>query len=501
MKIEIHAPLFIHEIGQRSNQEDYFWKRDATAADRLFIVCDGMGGHEHGEVASTTICESLGKWFEQNINQNEALRDQQLLDALQYAHSNLNALDNSDSPKKMGTTLTLVYFHSGGVTAAHIGDSRIYHVRPGVGVLYQSFDHSLVYELFKMGSIEFEEINTHPKKNIITNAITPGPDTLQPDIIHITDIQPGDYFYLCSDGMLEHMGNEELYSLLASSMPDTEKRDELIRRTVLNADNHTAWLIHVKGVMKEENDIFSENEEESNPCNAINIIRKRAQEKQYNDEPTVEIIENATVIPPNSVGTPRRRKWLAGKQRPIIHSKQSATSQSPQISNYKKIAIAVFSIVVILLVCAGLLFFLGFRGCSKQKNALIEQPEEGKSADVQSLEETITDPLITPKNSRPTPMRGAGNTLGGRRSAGTSVEQVNVPVTTGSPDHEKAEKSGKDGGKSVSNSNTDAQKPKSTKDTSPTKKKPSVPEQNTDDKPSKEDTPANENESQLNQKA
>ncbi len=278
MRIELYKPLYIHELGHRSNQEDALWRIDATADDRLFIVCDGMGGHEKGEVASQTFSEALGEWFRRNADPSQYFTDDQLSAALEYAYEQLDLKDD-DSPKKMGTTLTLLYFHKGGVTAAHIGDSRIYHIRPSEGILYQSRDHSLVFELFQSGEISYEEMATHPRKNVITRAVAPGKDNrARPDVIHITDVQPGDYFYLCSDGMLEQMNNEELLQLFSSNDSDEKKRMSLIAATVDNADNHTAWLLHVRSVAREEGDLLSEtNEEMTAVCNVVNVMRKRQQ--------------------------------------------------------------------------------------------------------------------------------------------------------------------------------------------------------------------------------
>ena len=270
MKISLYPPLSIHEIGQRPNQEDSIIQWN----NRLFVLCDGMGGHEKGEVASQTVCQSLVTWFEQNVNPNDPFTDDQLREALEYAYQQLDQYADGN-PKQMGTTLTLLYIHAQGVTAAHIGDSRIYHIRPGVGVLYQSRDHSLVFDLFQSGEITFEEMKNFKQKNIVTRAMTPGEDNrMRADIIHIIDIQPGDYFYLCSDGMLEQMSNDELVGILSSKDSDAEKQSILIKATSGNQDNHTAWIIQVKDVIKEEGDEALENEEPTARCNAINIIPK-----------------------------------------------------------------------------------------------------------------------------------------------------------------------------------------------------------------------------------
>lgn len=283
MKNSLYPPLSIHEIGQRTNQEDAIAQWD----NRLFVLCDGMGGHEKGEVASQTVCQSLVKWFENNIKDN-SFSDELFLAALEQAYSELDTFDNV-SLRKMGTTLTLLYIHSEGITAAHMGDSRIYHIRPNVGVLYQSRDHSLVFDLFQLGEISYDEMQNFAQKNIVTRAMTPNEDNrMRPDIIHITDIQPGDYFYMCSDGMLEQMNNNELAALLSSDVSDEEKRQRLIAATANNQDNHSAWLIHVKDIIREEGDEQLINEEPTARCNAINIIRQRENDAEKEDVVIVE---------------------------------------------------------------------------------------------------------------------------------------------------------------------------------------------------------------------
>lgn len=272
MKIEIYQPQAIWELGQRNNQEDSIFPAfgEATDDDRLFILCDGMGGHEHGEVASRTVCKAMSNAILSLDKQS--FTDDDLLDALQVVYRQLDSLDNSHL-KKMGTTLCLLYFHKGGMTAAHIGDSRIYHTRPKENrILYQSRDHSLVYDLYQAGEISYEEMRTSPQKNIITRAIQPGEESrVRPAIVHIADIQPGDYFYICSDGMLEQMSNDELCHLLSAGGSDEKKRMQLIAATSDNKDNHSAYLIHIKEVMREAGDNMLLDDEQTSKDNALNI--------------------------------------------------------------------------------------------------------------------------------------------------------------------------------------------------------------------------------------
>lgn len=274
MRIELYPPLSIHEIGHRPNQEDSIAQWD----NRLFVLCDGMGGHEKGEVASQTVCQSIVTWFEDNIK-DDSFSDNQLREAIEYAYTELDKYDDGN-PRKMGTTLTLLYIHNRGVTAAHMGDSRIYHIRPSQhdeGILYQSRDHSLVFDLFQAGEISYDEMATFSQKNIVTRAMTPGEDNrMRPDIIHVTDIRPDDWFVLCSDGMLEQIDRDGnlLLALFVSQAPDTQKRDHFLSETLNNQDNHSAWLIHIKDVVKEPDDEDLENEEPVARCNALNIIPK-----------------------------------------------------------------------------------------------------------------------------------------------------------------------------------------------------------------------------------
>lgn len=291
MKIEIYQPQAIWELGQRNNQEDSIFPAfgEATDDDRLFILCDGMGGHEHGEVASQTVCKAMSDTLLSLSKQS--FTDDDLLDALQTAYRQLDCLDNSHL-RKMGTTLCLLYFHQGGLTAAHIGDSRIYHIRPKENrILYQSRDHSLVYDLYQAGEISYEEMRTSPQKNIITRAIQPGEENrVRPAIVHIADIQPGDFFYICSDGMLEQMDNDELCRLLSTDGSDEKKRMQLIAATSDNKDNHSAYLIHIKEVMREVGDDLLLDDEQTSKDNALNI----RPQSQSND---VSIVSRPTPKP------------------------------------------------------------------------------------------------------------------------------------------------------------------------------------------------------------
>ena len=102
----------------------------------------------------------------------------------------------------MATTLTMVSVGASGITLAHIGDSRIYQFRQGE-IIYQTEDHSLVNSLVKLGKISKEEALTHPQKNVIIRAIQGSEHPTEADVVLLKDIQAGDYFFMCTDGVLE----------------------------------------------------------------------------------------------------------------------------------------------------------------------------------------------------------------------------------------------------------------------------------------------------------
>lgn len=273
MKIKIDIPQSIHEIGKRDNQEDALQPSigKATADERIFVLCDGMGGHEHGEVASQTVCTTIYDYLHEHWPDDNRVVDQLILDAILAAYEALDTKDN-DAVKKMGTTLTLVVLHEGGCTAAHIGDSRIYHLRTSEQRLrYRSRDHSLVTDLYQAGEISYEEMATSPQKNIITKAMQPGEDNrVRPDIVHIGNLRKGDYLYMCSDGMLEQMDDSQLINILCSKDSDADKRKLLTKETAGNSDNHTAHLIRILEVIMDENESIIDDEGKV-CCNFLNV--------------------------------------------------------------------------------------------------------------------------------------------------------------------------------------------------------------------------------------
>lgn len=264
----------ILEVGKRTDaygnphQEDCIFPlpSEISGSCRIYILCDGMGGHDAGEIASSVVCESLGKSISLMLDKNPLFTRSELKDALNVAYDTLDANDTG-SEKKMGTTLAMVVFHNHGAMVAHIGDSRVYHIRSGnskneTSILFQTEDHSLLNSLVKAGEISLAEAKQSVKKNIITRAMQPNSDRPNADITEIADIQPGDWFYICSDGMLEQEEMEDgsaIKRIFSNQVEDDEKVRILRGATSENQDNHSAIVIKVKSVIQGSEIVSNEN--------------------------------------------------------------------------------------------------------------------------------------------------------------------------------------------------------------------------------------------------
>lgn len=250
MMIE-NTTLQIQEVGQRTNQEDSLFPpfSKKPLSEDCYILCDGMGGHSAGEVASGAVCETMGRYVREHSREDGFFEEKDFQEALDAAFDALDALDDG-AERKMGTTLTFIKFHRGGCYVAHIGDSRVYQIRPSAKqVLFVTRDHSLVNDLIKLGELTPEEAKTSNQKNVITRAMQPHLERRpHADCVNLTDIRPGDYFFLCSDGMLENTEDSDLVNILSMDRTDEQKIKILLGATKENRDNHSAFLVHVTAV-------------------------------------------------------------------------------------------------------------------------------------------------------------------------------------------------------------------------------------------------------------
>lgn len=251
MKIAIRKPLCFTEIGRKDNQEDRLYPLAASDRQDFFILCDGMGGHERGEVAAEIVSTTLGRYFESEQASGGRLTEGYFNAGLAKAYAALDAKLGAESDRRPGTTLTALCLGSNGALAAHIGDSRIYQVRPGVGIIYRTTDHSLVAEMVARGEMTEEEAMVHPRRNVITRAMQPGLSRpFEATVDMISDIRKDDFFFLCCDGVLERLSDKDLVRILSDrDLSDQGKLDAI--KAICDGrtrDNYTCWLVPVADV-------------------------------------------------------------------------------------------------------------------------------------------------------------------------------------------------------------------------------------------------------------
>jgi serine/threonine protein phosphatase PrpC len=220
----------------------------------IFVVCDGMGGHAAGEIASQIAVDTMLAYFREhspNVEDNAFLDDapvgaRLLAEAVKKANDAiLNYAEEHKNTTGMGTTLVAARFSDGVFSIANVGDSRIYLFREGQ-LLQLTEDHSLVMEQVRRGMLTLEEAKRSSVQNIITRALGTDENTL-PDLGEFP-AQDGDILLLTTDGVLRHVADQEMNTILLQ-LPSLEAACQ----TLIDAanegggeDNATCVLVRVR---------------------------------------------------------------------------------------------------------------------------------------------------------------------------------------------------------------------------------------------------------------
>ena len=209
----------------------------------LFVVADGMGGAQAGEVASRLAVDTFKGGLADGSDPEASLLAQ-----VEQANERINELSHANIEHAgMGTTITAVYLGEQDMVVAHVGDSRAYCLRDGE-LMRLTDDHSLVDELIRQGKLTPEEAEAHPQRSVITRALGPEP-SVEVDV-RTFRARPGDIYLLCSDGLTTMLSEDELLDLLSSNPVLRDAGEQLI--AAANAaggkDNITVVLLRVEEV-------------------------------------------------------------------------------------------------------------------------------------------------------------------------------------------------------------------------------------------------------------
>ena len=212
----------------------------------LFVVADGMGGAQAGEVASSVAVDTFRGGLEDGSDPESSLVAQ-----VEQANSRINELSHSNVEHAgMGTTITAVYVGEQDVSIAHVGDSRAYCLRDRE-LLRLTDDHSLVDELIRQGKLTPEEAEEHPQRSVITRAL--GPEASVEVDVRSFRGRPGDTYLLCSDGLTTMLAEGALLELLLSHEPLAQAGEALIAAAngAGGKDNITVVLLRLEEVFSE----------------------------------------------------------------------------------------------------------------------------------------------------------------------------------------------------------------------------------------------------------
>jgi PPM family protein phosphatase len=211
-------PLYIHgstDVGrQRQRNEDSHRIEALPDGSRLLVVCDGMGGHEAGDVASAVACQRMAESIAASTSREPP---RALYQAITEAHRAVNEAALARGTVGMGTTLVAAWVLGERCYVGWVGDSRLYHFRDGVA-LDKTVDHTRVQQMLQRGILTPEQARQHPEAHVLVQALGVSPDAqhgLKPEVWNEPlELRRGDVLLLCSDGLYDFIEDGELYPLM-----------------------------------------------------------------------------------------------------------------------------------------------------------------------------------------------------------------------------------------------------------------------------------------------
>jgi protein phosphatase len=236
MKLKWGASTDVGMVRQQ-NEDSYL------AEENLYVVADGMGGHNAGEVASALAVTTLKAGARSGIDSVERFRE-----LVQQANTAIYTASLDDSTQSgMGTTLTALSIVAGEeprVLVANVGDARTYMWRNGA-LTRLSVDHSYVQELVNEGIITPEEARVHPRRNIVTRALGIDRSVVVDVFSHL--VRTGDRIVLCSDGLVDEVSDADIAVVLGqhSDPQDTAEALVMVANTAGGRDNTTVIVVDV----------------------------------------------------------------------------------------------------------------------------------------------------------------------------------------------------------------------------------------------------------------
>lgn len=231
---------------RRSNNEDSYFAKKYSDEISLYIVADGLGGYEGGEIASRLLTIKMSRYFEEHLDddlKDESIVSDILLTALDKINGEIYKMEKSSSKYNgMGTTIVLVAVIYNKVYYLSVGDSRLYYISNDRNSIKQiTEDDTYVNTLLKTNAIEQKDVENHPQKHVLTKAIGVFKDIKTE--LHVLNETSG-YLLLCTDGLTNMLDNEAILQVLQMKKFENTA-DEYIKKANENGgvDNTTVVVI------------------------------------------------------------------------------------------------------------------------------------------------------------------------------------------------------------------------------------------------------------------
>jgi serine/threonine protein phosphatase PrpC len=227
--------------------------KDQLVPFGLFIVADGMGGHEFGQEAShiavRTMTQSVLQCVVTSGEMSDELFRDILINGVQQAHEAIG-LYAREREVDMGTTLTAAMVVNTKAYVVNVGDSRTYHYRSLDGLSQITRDHSLVAQLVATGAITSEEVYTHPQRSKLYRSLGDR-RSIKVDSFTV-DLQAGDWLLLCSDGLWEMVRPPEIERIMASRGTARQKSDMLVQAALQGGGSDNVSVIVARVVVGDQ---------------------------------------------------------------------------------------------------------------------------------------------------------------------------------------------------------------------------------------------------------
>ena len=246
MKIQVTTPLYIHEQGGRAQFEDYLFPDpgNAPADNALFIVTDAGPGNM-GRLAAELVAQNFAEYFD-ILPPAGDVDDAYLEKALRWVEEALSAyIQGNPGSKGMAATIALLHIGPNVASIAWAGDSRVYYYNSKKKELQATEDHSVVNDLIRRGKIQPHEAEGHKDRYRLLRAVqgSENPSQLDTRYLPVKDLNPGDFFLVCSDGMLESISDGDLKTLFENTSDPQQIIDEIRHLSHNNRDNYSCYLV------------------------------------------------------------------------------------------------------------------------------------------------------------------------------------------------------------------------------------------------------------------